>query len=79
MFNVLILINFDPLISLHYHYIFRYSQHPHPTQAGWLDSLPEEEMEETCKAWQDPMGALQAHVMHIRFNGNVAASTVPKK
>ena len=72
----MILIDFGPLFPFTLPWSV-YSQHP--PQAGWLDSFPEEEAEQICKAWQDPMGEFQAQVMNIRFNGNIAASTVPKK
>jgi hypothetical protein len=49
------------------------------TQAGWLESLTTDDRERIVQNWTDPMGELQQKIMFFKYNGNVAASMVPKK
>jgi hypothetical protein len=41
--------------------------------------LTTDDRERIVQNWTDPMGELQQKIMFFKYNGNVAASMVPKK
>ena len=45
---------------------------------GWLAGVVDDS-ERIVQNWTDPMGELQQKIMFFKYNGNVAASMVPKK
>eukprot|EP00435_Cladocopium_sp_Y103_P011539 s1191_g3.t1 len=49
------------------------------SMAGWLECMTAADRERIVQNWNDPAGDLHQKVMFFKFNGNVAASKVPKK